>query len=404
MAKKQKTPQPQWDGTNLVWRWRDPVIKKHIRLAKSPSKSNREGLKAAREALERYLADRENQSVVPGGKSTLKGGLEEQAGQWIAKQRRRANKGLHSHDFARKGANAVNKFIEIVGDGSVDRLSRSKTIETYTDGMLESDLAPKTISNHYGYIRRFINDLYKAEVLDVPPRNLDEITIQVPVKHDKSQFTIPQLKETHKYLASWNTKLWECWFLLGLNCGLQEADISELRKGDWKRVKPNGCATFMRLDRRRTKTIKHKNVPKMEHCLWKRTWELLLKFSKHKVEGERIFLRPNGKPLKFETGNSSNNYFPVPWKNIIHDAVPENPLGFVSLRKTGANLCEKRIPGSKHPYLAHGYKSIADIHYANFPLEKLDQVLSWIEKDLGLVDELVIRSPEMITNPRRPSQ
>ena len=121
MAKKQKNPQPQWDGTNLVWRWRDPVIKKHIRLAKSPSKSNREGLKAAREALERYLADRENQSLVPGGKSTLKGGLEEQAGQWIAKQRRRANKGLHSHDFARKGANAVNKFIEIVGDGSVDR-------------------------------------------------------------------------------------------------------------------------------------------------------------------------------------------------------------------------------------------------------------------------------------------
>jgi hypothetical protein len=122
------------------------------------------------------------------------------------------------------------------------------------------------------------------------------------------------------------------------------------------------------------------------------------------LEGKRIFLRPNGKPLKFETGNSSNNYFPVPWKNIIHDAVPENPLGFVSLRKTGANLCEKRIPGSKHPYLAHGYKSIADIHYANFPLEKLDMVLSWIEKDLGLVDELVIRSPEMITNPRRPSQ
>jgi hypothetical protein len=41
---------------------------------------------------------------------------------------------------------------------------------------------------------------------------------------------------------------------------------------------------------------------------------------------------------------------------------------------------------------------MADIHYANFPLEKLDMVLSWIEKDLGLVDKLIIRSPEMTTN------
>lgn len=404
MAAKKKTPQPQWDGTNLVWRWRDPVVKKHIRLAKSPSKSNREGLKAAKEALARYLSERETQSVVPGGKSTIKGGLEEHANDWISKQGKKANKGVHSHDYARKSRNAINKFVEVVGDGSVKRLSRSKTIEKYTDAMLDTDLSPKTISNHYGYVRKFINDLYKSEALDAPPRNLDEITIQVAHNHNKQQFTIRQLKETHEYLGSWGTQsglLWECWFLLGLNCGMQEADISELCKGDWRRVRPKGCESFMRLDRRRTKTIKSKNVPKMEHCLWKRTWELLQKFSKHKVEGERIFTRPNGKPLKFETGNSSNNYFPVPWKNIIHDVVPENPLGFVSLRKTGANLCEKRIPGSKHRYLTHGNQSMADIHYANFPLEKLDMVLSWIEKDLGLVDELVIRSPEMITNPQK---
>ena len=60
-----------------------------------------------------------------------------------------------------------------------------------------------------------------------------------------------------------------------------------------------------------------------------------------------------------------------------------------------------RFPGSKDASLAHGYQSIADIHHASFPLEKLDMVLSWIEHDLGLVDKIVIRSPEVTTNPRK---
>ena len=97
-----------------------------------------------------------------------------------------------------------------------------------------------------------------------------------------------------------------------------------------------------------------------------------------------------------------NHYFPEPWKNIVGDAVPENPLTFKFLRTTGANLCESRVPGSKIAYLSHADSSTAGRFYANFPIEKLDMVLSYIEKDLGLVDDLVIRSPSMITNPLRP--
>ncbi len=133
----------------------------------------------------------------------------------------------------------------------------------------------------------------------------------------------------------------------------------------------------------------------MRHCLWKRTSELLRRFAKEKSPGTRVFHRPNGNPLRFETenGGSVNNYLSLRWSNLIKEVVPENPLGMRFLRTTGANLCEKRIPGSKFIYLTHSTRTIADMHYANFPLEKLDEVLSYIENDLGLVDEVVARYP-----------
>lgn len=135
----------------------------------------------------------------------------------------------------------------------------------------------------------------------------------------------------------------------------------------------------------------------MEHCLWRRTWELLRLAAKGKTDGSNVFLRPNGKTLRYETpgGGSVNNYLSVRWRDMIETIVPANPLGFNALRKSGSNLCEKRIPGSKSRYLTHSGQSIADRHYANFPLERLDEVLSYIERDLGLVDALVIRSPTM---------
>jgi len=389
-----KQPQPQWDTTNKVWRWWDPTRRKHIRLGKASSKSDRAGRAAAKETLERYLVERGNPQSGSSSEATeVRNGLQHHAKRWLSKQRQRASKGVHSHEYARKAEVAISRMLKILGDGKLDRLSRSRTIEDYLKGMLDSDLSPKTISNHLGFVRRFIRDLYRSEDLKHLPRNHDELTIQVPIKHEKQQFTPKQLIRIHSHFHDAGDEQWECWFLLALNCGMQEADISELRVGDWRTVQPRGCARFERLDTKRVKTRRKSGVPPMQHCLWRRTSELLRNFAKGKNAGERVFARPNGRPLRYETpnGGSVNNYLSPRWSNLVQEIVPENPLGMRFLRTTGANLCERKIAGSKFLYLSHSMRTVADMHYANFPLEKLDQVLSYIEKDLGLVDEIVGR-------------
>lgn len=381
-----------------MWRWWDPTRQKHIRLAKATSKSDRDGLRTAREALDQYLRTRDSQDIgSPRSEAAVKDGLLHHANRWLSKQRQIASKGMHSHEYARKAEVSISRMLRILGDGSLDQLSKSKTIDQYLKGMLESELSPKTISNHLGYIRRFIRDLYKSEELRNLPRNLDDLTVRVPVNHEKKQFTRPQLIRIHTHFRESGDAHWECWFLLALNCGMQEADISQLRVGDWRTVHPKGCARFERLETRRVKTRRKDGVPLMRHCLWKRTGALLRRFSKGMSPGDRIFTRPNGRPLRYETpnGGSVNNYLSIRWSNLVKEIVPENPLGMKFLRTTGANLCERKVTGSKFLYLSHSMRTVADMHYANLPLEKLDQALSYIEKDLGLVDEIVVRCSDL---------
>ena len=205
-------------------------------------------------------------------------------------------------------------------------------------------------------------------LIETLPRNLDQysrITIPEPTVNRFSREEIHTLYSA----ASERTKMF---MLLGLNCGMGQADISDLRVGEV-------AIEESRIVRKRTKTGVHS-----EFALWPRTVEMLKLHGN--LDGEptdRVFLSKSGHPLvreyfvddKFKRTDAIRSAF---FRLMKKTKLP-NHRGFYSLRKTAASEIEAIDPAVTEMFLAHSEKGMKR-HYAERDWNRLGSAIMELQK------------------------
>tara|TARA_R110002073_G_scaffold152651_2_gene307252 strand:- start:176009 stop:177136 length:1128 start_codon:yes stop_codon:yes gene_type:complete len=225
-----------------------------------------------------------------------------------------------------------------------------------------------TAKSRLDIVKLMIKWGYQMALIETLPRNLDQysrITIPEPTVNRFSREEIHTLYSA----ASERTKMF---MLLGLNCGMGQADISDLRVGEV-------AIEESRIVRKRTKTGVHS-----EFALWPRTVEMLKLHGN--LDGEptdRVFLSKSGHPLvreyfvddKFKRTDAIRSAF---FRLMKKTKLP-NHRGFYSLRKTAASEIEAIDPAVTEMFLAHSEKGMKR-HYAERDWNRLGSAIMELQK------------------------
>ena len=204
---------------------------------------------------------------------------------------------------------------------------------------------PATAQGILRAVRSFVRWLYKNEVLDNWPRNLDDLHIRVdleeivPLTRDEVSALLAAASDRDSTVPAAHAQLW---FLQQDVADLTHADV------DW---------TQGRIIRKRSKTAKQKNVPKVNYRLWPTTFELLKRFrSDHPT---LVLVNRNGSPLRqrgFRVDGKTHNLDNIKkaYERVCDKLKLEyKPLKF--FRKTGASKLEEHETYGRYAqyYLGH---------------------------------------------------
>lgn len=236
---------------------------------------------------------------------------------------------------------------------------RNYTLSLPISVATDKSISPWTAKSRLDIVKLMIKWGYQMALIDQLPRNLDgfsKVSIPEPTVNRFSREEIHILYSA----ASERTKMF---MLLGLNCGMGQADISDLRVGEV-------AIEESRIVRKRTKTGVH-----CEFALWPLTVQMLKKHGN--LDGEpndRVFLSKSGFPLvreyfvddKFKRTDAIRSAF---FRLMKKTKVP-NHRGFYSLRKTAASEIEMIDSAVTEMFLGHSEKGLKR-HYAERDWERL---------------------------------
>ncbi|WP_143544003.1 site-specific integrase [Rhodopirellula sp. MGV] len=255
----------------------------------------------------------------------------------------------------------------------------------WLDGFRESVLekiSNEEISTSYakdilGAVKQWVRWLYHTERIDQVPRNLDSRHMSIAVKPVKIKVVSIEDWKVLKANASERTELY---MLLGLNCGMTQIDMSDLRPADvdWEA----GTIT-----RKRNKTRKFKSVPTVTYQLWPRTFELLKQFRSESPE--RVLLTKEGRIL-VESGIKDDNKLQK--RDSVRLAIrylrgqTGIEVTMKMLKKLSASLIRdsKEFNGLESLFLDQAESRVSGKHYALPPQQLLYQAIDWLEVELGI--------------------
>jgi integrase len=184
----------------------------------------------------------------------------------------------------------------------------------------------------------------------------------------KKTIEVFEREEITKLLSPSNREVVRLFVLLGLNCGMTQIDISDLRHDeiDWQTG---------RLSRKRSKTSDQANTPKVEYALWPETFELLTRL--RSTDPTRVLVTRSGKPW-LETGEKVKDSIGLEFRKL-------NPtLPFKHLRKTGATMLDNHGEYGAYAqhFLGHSPSSVAASHYVKPSQTRFDAAVSWLREQL----------------------
>jgi hypothetical protein len=258
-------------------------------------------------------------------------------------------------------------------------------------------LVGKSISHHtafqrFAILKNFLKFCWRRRLINELPRNLSDLKVGLPQDKEPEWFDYRATggREVQRLLDRCKADefLYLC-VLLGLNCGFTMKDIHDLTTADflwhskgWKRIARN-----------RSKSGQYGSF-----ILWTETERLLMK---HKVKSaryntrDRLLAMPDGSPVMTTKGGQFDSPIAYRFKKMIRaEFGDEDTRSFKTLRKTGANFCVRRQPGSEIIYLAHKPRTMAARFYAEIPPDTLDRILCYMENDFELSPSVVRRFDE----------
>jgi len=236
-------------------------------------------------------------------------------------------------------------------------------------------ISVRTAQDCLSAIKAFIRWSWKSRLIQDMPRNIDELS-RIPSKiHIQPNPKIFTIDEIRTLWLNANSKT-KCYIALGLNIGMTQREISELRAGEI-----NFETGF--IERNRSKT-----GVRAKHKIWDIT-EDLIREHKHNNSSDvsdRVLLSTNNQPLLRQSVNNQaelaktdaikNAFWRLQQKTNINSG-----RSFRSLRKTGASIIEQIDPMCTEMYLSHSERGMKQF-YAQRDWSRLSEALQEMEKRL----------------------
>lgn len=191
----------------------------------------------------------------------------------------------------------------------------------------------------WAWRQRYINEL---------PRNLEDLTISA----ERKEVVCLSADEVKKLLSSCSTNWQRCLILLGLNTGMNQADISQIKASDYE-------SGWIFKSREKTGVAG-------AWGLWELTKTFVEICRTDKQPSDLLFTTKNGLPLVedgFRKGKRyKNDAVRLVWNRLAKKAGITG--GYMQLRKTGASTLELLgYADCVESYLAHAKRSVASVHY-----------------------------------------
>lgn len=267
----------------------------------------------------------------------------------------------------------LRKFQEWIGGTTGAKEIDGPTLIKYK-AHVDATCKFRTAGHRLEAAKTLVKWLWATEVIESLPRAFSsgELKIEKSAPEIKT-FTLAEVK-TLLTRASQRTKLY-C--LLGLNCGMYQVDICDLKPSEIDLEK--GTVT-----RRRSKTKKHRNPPRVTYNLWPQTLELLKQ--EITAEGERALIGENGRPLVVQAADGKKT---DAVRSAFARLLKKTGLkgSFKLFRKTSASLlADSQWPDVRHLFLGLAAGNIADIHYARAAQGRLAEALAWLGQQYGLIE------------------
>ena len=265
----------------------------------------------------------------------------------------------------------LKKFQEWIGGTTSVKEIDGPTLIKYK-AYVDADCESRTAGHRLEAVKTWVKWLWATEVIQTLPRAFQsgELKIAKSAPEIKT-FTLDQIK-TLLAKASQRTRLY-C--LLALNTGVYQIDLCDLKPDEIDLE--NGTIT-----RRRSKTRKHPNPPRVTYKLWPQTLELLKQ--EMTTEGERALIGENGRPLVVQAVDGKKT---DAVRSAFNRLLKKTGLkgSFKLFRKTSASLlADSQWPDVYDLFLGLAAAKISDIHYAKAAQGRLAKALVWLGKQYGI--------------------
>ena len=272
----------------------------------------------------------------------------------------------------------LKAFADWLGSGAAVTEVSGQKLLAYRAYLLDQVTIGKwtlsTASERLGSVKSFVRWLWRTEAIAVLPRLMDAGCHELEIGKSRGAIETFTKAEISRLLseASSRSKLY---ILLTLNTAMTQKDISDLtcEEVDWEAG---------RIIRKRSKTRKFDATPVVSYKLWPETYALLTRERRLSGAGH-VLLNENGGPLWSESVDAAGVYRKVDNIRSAFDRL-RRKLGigkpYKCLKKTAAS----EIAGSKEYrslrglFLGHAPTALADKHYAQAPVELLDEALVWL--------------------------
>lgn len=314
--------------------------------------------------------------------------------QFLDRQKAKVNGGLRSSGRYAILKRCLYHFKDFIGGrAGTDKLN-AISLESYHSKLLEEMHNGWTADYavlYMGAAKQFTRWAWRKDLIPTLPRNIDDSDLAITTTPKKLKTFS---KEEIGVLFSLATERTKLYLLLMLNAGMTQKDIADLTREEvdlehgW-------------IERKRSKTKNHANVPTIRYKLWKTTLELLRKYQSQ--DPVLVLVNEDGKPLKVDElredkGVSIDN-IATAYKRLIarikekkekaeteEDAnLPKIDKTLKHFRKTSAGKLEdSQFSQCSRWFLGHAPRSVADINYLPPPQQMFDRAIKWLGKEYGI--------------------
>ena len=302
--------------------------------------------------------------------------------------------------------NRLKHFTEYFGDRKLTTISASdltKWSQVAAKRVSSGEIAPATLRQDYNCVKQLFRYAYKEEYINSLPRNLDDLGKQTRTQKKKQAVAKRHLFFTKKEVQLlWNAcskdaldskwrdrgdteqELLQLCIALALNTGMTQQDMSDLVVADVKIKKRPP-----RIIRLRSKTGIESN-----HLLWVKVRDALKPRLRDKKPMDRVLQRKDGKPLvvisvddRGKPTGARSDIIGAAFTRLVKRVLgKEDPRRFRELRRTGAEMCRNRMPGTEDLYLSHAEGKMSKQYTTRAGDQKIfDTMVTYLEVDLGFL-------------------